>query len=176
VYYEIADAKRLIAGLAAAVRGDRGRGAGFLHGVGRARPRSSATSLDTDPPIDARARHEARLARSHVPLVPELAWTLDYIRPALEGKLSPPRFDDVPEWRAIDVQRAAPISRSRRRRGRVRPHSIHDWRHTHAVALLRWGYSEQIAADHEGHKNTTLVRERYGRFKPTKHDYAKHSA
>ena len=42
-----------------------------------------------------------------------------------------------------------------------------------AVALLRFGYSEQIVADHEGHKNTTLVRERYGRFKPTKHDYAK---
>jgi hypothetical protein len=31
----------------------------------------------------------------------------------------------------------------------------------------------RLAADHEGHKNTGQVRTRYGRFKSTKHDYAK---
>ncbi len=52
-------------------------------------------------------------------------------------------------------------------------HTLHDWRHTHAVQLLRDGYSEQIAASHLGHKNTDMVRTKYGVFIPGKEDYAR---
>jgi integrase len=128
-------------------------------------------------PVLAHVRGTKRAWRDrHVPLVPELAWTLEHIRPALADKLPNARaFDATPEWRAIDEQRAAADALELRAIGEEEfgQHSIHDWRHTHTVALLRWGYSEQIAADHLGHKNTTLVRERYGRFKPTAYDYAK---
>jgi integrase len=134
--------------------------------------------LKADPPM-AHVRGTKRAWRDRwVPLINEFLWLLPYLRSALAGKLPTAKaFDDIPEWRAIDMQRAAaetatpPIVAVGA--DVFGPHSIHDWRHTHAVALIRWGYSEQIVADHEGHKNTTLVRERYGRFKPTKHDYAK---
>jgi integrase len=143
-----------------------------------ARARVSDFDLKASPPL-THVRGTKRSWRDrHVPLVPELAWALDFIRPALVDKLPNVfAFDGIPEWRAIDVQRAAAtaadptiVAVGEDEHGQ---HSIHDWRHTHAVALLRWGYSEQIVADHEGHKNTTLVRERYGRFKPTAYDYAK---
>ena len=117
-------------------------------------------------PVLAHVRGTKRAWRDrHVPLVPEQAWTLEHIRPALADKLPNARaFGGPPEWRAIDEQRAAADTLELRAIGEEEfgQHSIHDWRHTHTVALLRWSYSEQIAADHLGHKNTTLARERYG--------------
>ncbi|HEV8217855.1 MAG TPA: hypothetical protein VGP95_18515 [Gemmatimonadaceae bacterium] len=111
-----------------------------------------------------------------VPLVPTWSWALEYIRPALAGKLPGALIiDAMPEWRAIREQRAAASHLSIAAIGEDEfgPHSLHDWRHTHTVALLRAGYDEQIAADHLGHKDTGLVRKVYGRFKATAFDYAK---
>ncbi len=180
VYYEIDDARRLIGGLAQPYAAIAALALGFCAEWGAIdRGLVGDLSLATDP-VTARVRGTKRAWRDRtVPLVPELAWTLDFIRPALEGKLpAAPIIDGVPEWRAIRIQRQTAASLKIVAVGEAEfgPHSLHDWRHTHAVALLRWGYAEQIVAEHEGHKNTTLVRERYGRFKPTRHDYAKERA
>jgi integrase len=179
VYYEVADAKRLIERLPQPYAAIAAAAFGFCMEWGAiARATVGDFDLKPDPPL-ARVRGTKRSWRDrHVPLVKELAWIVPYLAPALARKAkSAFVFDEVPEWRAIDVQRAE----ARAAKPRIRAigekefgeHSLHDWRHTHAVALLRFGYDEQIVANHEGHKNTTLVRERYGRFKPTRHDYAK---
>lgn len=177
VYYELEDAKKLIAGLEQPYAGIAAFALGFC---------AEWTAIDslqvgdlslTTNPVTAHVRGTKRSWRDrYVPLVPELAWTLAYIKPQLIGKFQTALvFDAVPEWRAIDVQRAAAVSLKITAVGEedFGPHSIHDWRQTHAVAVLRAGYDEQIAARHLGHKNTTLVRENYGRFIPTVHDYAK---
>jgi hypothetical protein len=177
VYYEIPDAERLIRGMPQPYAAIAAAALGFCM---EWTALDSAIVADFDLKNDPPATHVRGTKKSWrdrtVPLVPELRWTLDYIKPALAGKLSTARaFDETPEWRAIDVQRAAALDLKITAVGQdvFGAHSLHDWRHTHAVALLRWGYSEQIAADHLGHKNTTLVRTNYGRFKTTKHDYAK---
>lgn len=177
VYYELDDAKRLIEGLEQPYAAIAALALGFCAEWGAIeRAIVSDIALDANP-IVAHVRGTKRAWRDRFnPLVPELAWTLDHIRPALERKTPTAAIiDGVPEWRAIDVIRATARRLKIAAVGEADfgEHSIHDWRHTHAVAVLRAGYIEQIAADHLGHKNTTLVRERYGRFKPTKHDYAK---
>jgi integrase len=177
VYYELDDAKQLIAALEQPYAAIAALAVGFCAEWGAiVRGRVLDLAIESDP-IVFHVRGTKRAWRDRfVPLVPELAWTLDYVRPAIEGKLpTAPIIDDVPEWRAIDVQRAAAAELKLVAIGEedFGPHSIHDWRQTHAVAVLRAGYIEQIAADHLGHKDTSLVRRNYGRFKPTKHDYAK---
>lgn len=52
--------------------------------------------------------------------------------------------------------------------------TLHDWRHTYAVQALRDGYSIQVVAHQLGHKDTTLVQNRYGRFVPDEADYRRH--
>lgn len=178
VYYEIPDAKRLIGRLAQPHAAIAAAALGFCMEWG-ALDRAIVSDFDLkSDPITAHVRGSKRSWRDRVvPLVPELAWIVPYLKPALSGKMPTVKaFDDVPEWRAIDRQRAAAnekpkvVAVGEEDYGQ---HSIHDWRHTHAVALLRWGYSEQIAADHLGHKDTSMVRKVYGRFKATKLDYAK---
>ncbi len=177
VYYEIADARRLIEGLAQPYAAIAALGLAFAAEWGAIeRGLVGDVSLEADP-VTARVRGSKRAWRDRVvPLVQELAWTLEFIRPALKDKTKAAHLlENVPEWRAIDVQRetARELEIHAVGEDEFGEHSLHDWRHTHAVALLRFGYSEQIVADHLGHENTTQVRERYGRFKPTKHDYAK---
>lgn len=177
VYYELDDAKRLIDALEQPYAAIAALALGFCAEWGAiTRAIVADVALETDPVV-THVRGTKRAWRDRfVPLIPELAWTLDYIRPALEGKTPAAAIiDDVPEWRAIDVQRetAARLTIAAVGEDEFGQHSIHDWRHTHAVAVLRSGYIEQIAADHLGHKDTSLVRTTYGRFKPTKHDYAK---
>lgn len=177
VYYEIPDAKRLIGALPQPFAAIAALALGFCAEWG-AIERTLVTdlSLDTDPVV-CHVRGSKRSWRDrYVPLVPELAWTLEYIRPFVKGKMPTASLLSVPpEWRVIDVQRATANELDIHAVGEAEfgEHSIHDWRHTHIVALLRWGYVEQIPADHAGHKNTNLVRTVYGRFKPTAHDYAK---
>lgn len=177
VYYEIDDARRLIAAMPQPYAAMSALAVGFcMEWTALDQAIVSDLALDATP-IVARVRGTKRSTRARfVPLVPELRWTLDYIRPALEEKLpTAPILDGITEWRAIDVQRAAAKALKITAVGEddFGPHSIHDWRQTHGVALLRWGYSEQIVADHEGHIDTTMVRRKYGRFRPSTHDYAK---
>lgn len=177
VYYEIDDAKKLIVGLAQPYAAIAAAALGFcMEWVAIDTLLVGDVVLTTDP-VTARVRGTKRSWRDRVvPLVPELAWILDSLKPALAGKLpSALVFDAVPEWRALDVQRATATALGLTAIGEddFGQHSLHDWRQTHAVALLRWGYNEQIAADHLGHKDTSLVRTNYGKHRPTKHDYAK---
>lgn len=134
-------------------------------------------TLKTDPVV-AHVRGTKRHWRDRfVPLVPELAWTLEYLRPLMKDRLPGQRvFDPLPA--EISIRKAIQRTAVRLKITAVGedvygPHTTHDWRRTHGVALTRWGYHEQIIADHEGHKNTTLVRENYGKFRSTRHDYAK---
>ncbi len=177
VYYEIDDAKRLIKALAQPYAGIAAFALAFCAEWAAIDQLRIGDIALTDDPVIAHVRGKKRSWRDrYVPLVPELAWALKYLKPLLVGKFQGALvFDGVPEWRAIDEQRAAAAMLKLVAIGEEHfgPHSIHDWRQTHAVALLRWGYNEQIAADHLGHKNTMLVRQNYGRFKPTKYDYAK---
>lgn len=53
--------------------------------------------------------------------------------------------------------------------------TLHDWRHTYAVQALRDGYSLQVVAHQLGHRDTTLVQSRYGRFIPDESDYRRHA-
>lgn len=53
--------------------------------------------------------------------------------------------------------------------------TLHDWRHTYAVLSLRDGYSLQVVAHQLGHKDTTLVQTRYGKFTPKEIDYVRHA-
>lgn len=114
--------------------------------------------------------------RRWVPLVPENRWVLPYIKKAVDGKLPGQRvFAGLREWVMLDAQRkrANELKIVANGEDQFGQHSIHDWRHTHIVQLLRDGYDEQIAAAHAGHKNTDLIRKVYGVFKPDVHDYAR---
>lgn len=179
VYYEIADAKRLIRGLEFPYSAIAASALAFcMEWTALEAWVAGDVTFKTDPVV-SHVRGTKRAWRDrYVPLVEEFDWTLEYIRPAFEGKLPGIPIFDVPEWRVIRVIRA-----TAKRLGIVAagedvygPHSIHDWRRTHGVALSRWGYHEQVIADHEGHKNVSLVRTNYARFRSTKLDYARKAA
>jgi integrase len=179
VYYEIDDAKRILKALEQPYAAIAAYALAFAAEWGAIeRAVVGDLTLETDPVVGHIRGTKRSWRDRYVPLVPELAFALAYIKPQLVGKFQGALvLDAVPEWRAIDVIRAAASTLKIKAIGEdvFGPHSIHDWRHTHAVALLRWGYNEQIVADHLGHKNTTLVRNNYGRFKPTAYDYARAS-
>ncbi len=180
VYYEIPDAKRLLSSIEhETVAGMSAAALGFCAEISAVQAAFvSDFDLEADPPV-MHVRGTKRGWRDRfVPLVDELRFVIPYIKKAIDGKMAGAKaFDDISEWIALDTQRrAADLAKPKIvavGEAEYGQHSFHDWRHTHAVALLRWGYSEQIAADHLGHKGTSLVRDNYGRFKSTKHDYAK---
>lgn len=180
VYYDdIADAKRLIAALPPLNAGLAAMALGFCMEWGALEEaRAGDVDVKADP-ITCHVRGTKTGTRDRVvPLVPELAWVMKYIRPLLKGKLPGAKlFEGVHNWDALDIQRAAAARLEIAAVGEEEfgAHNLHDWRQDHTVALLRWNYSEQIAADHLGHGNTNLVRKKYGRFKTTRFDYAKAS-
>lgn len=49
--------------------------------------------------------------------------------------------------------------------------TLHDQRHTHAVNMLQEGYKPQVVAHQLGHRDTTLVWKRYGRYVVDDRDY-----
>jgi integrase len=179
VYYEIDDAKKLIAKLPPVNAALAAMALGFCMEWGAlTEARVGDVSVKSDPIVTHVRGTKTEWRDRDVPLVPELAWVMKYIRPLLKGKLPGVKlFEGLHNWDALDVQRAVAAELKITAVGEddFGQHSIHDWRQTHTVALLRWKYSEQIAADHLGHGNTTLVRENYGRFITTRFDYAKTS-
>ena len=93
-------------------------------------------------------------------------WAIPYIAPALGGKLPDALvFADVREWWALREHKAAA-----ERKG-LPPSTLHDWRHTHAVLMLRDGYKPTVVAHQLGHRDTSLVWKRYGRFIVDERDY-----
>lgn len=179
VYYEAADAKRLIAGMG---QPHAAASAFALAFAAEWSAIAAAQVADVDlasDPVRARVRGTKRRSRDRVvPLVPELAWTLDYLRPALVGKMPTALvFDGLTEKRLLVAQRRTAresrppvVAVGEAEQG---AHSLHDWRRTHAVILCRAGYSDRIAARHLGHKDVTMIQRVYGLFEPTALDYAK---
>lgn len=109
-----------------------------------------------------------------VPLVPCFEWLLPYLKAAVAGKLPGAKvFPGMAEHALIDSQR-----RTAKALGIVAvneatatsPHSLHDWRHTHTVAIEREGYPDYIAQRHLGHTSTDMVRRVYGKGKKVHRD------
>jgi integrase len=94
------------------------------------------------------------------------AWAIPYIRPALAGKFdNQVVFEGLTEYAALASHKAAV-------RALGLPEStLHDWRHTHAVLMLRSGYKPTVVAHQLGHRDTSLVWKRYGRFVVDSRDY-----
>lgn len=93
-------------------------------------------------------------------------WAIPSIKPVLTGKLPAARvFEGITEWKALAVHKATVKVLG------LKPSTLHDWRHTHAVLMLRSGYKPTTVAAQLGHSTTALVWQRYGRFTVDARDY-----
>lgn len=97
-------------------------------------------------------------------------WTIPSITVALRDKLPHAlAFEGVTEWKALAEHKAACKAVG------AAPSTLHDWRHTHAVLLLRAGYKPTTVAHQLGHATTALVWSRYGRYMVDARDYQRES-
>lgn len=92
-------------------------------------------------------------------------WTASHIKPALAGKFDNQPVFTVNVWRTLDAHRAAVKALG------LPSSTLHDWRHTHAVLMLRAGHKPAVVAHQLGHRDTNLVWTRYGRFAVDERDY-----
>jgi integrase len=164
VHYEREDAQRLIAALPQPFQAIEALmvGAGLeWQAVERLRVRDVDVKATTAFANGGKTRWRQRLCR-----IVE-AWTVGAIRPALTGKLPDALvFEGVREWTALAAHKAAVKALE------LSPSTLHDWRHTHAVLMLRAGYKPTVVAHQLGHRDTSLVWKRYGRFVVDDRDYA----
>lgn len=180
VYYEIEDARRLLAAMPQPFAAISAFALGFgaeweaVEGARGSDLIQTGAGKTATASILVRGTKRAWRERT-VPLVKELRWVLPYLTEAFQAAGSGPVFAGVNKSKALREQRkvATALKIVAANEARFTQHDLHDWRHTHAVALLRWRYSEQIVAAHLGHKNTDLVRTRYGVFLPKPSDYKK---
>jgi integrase len=94
------------------------------------------------------------------------AWCVEYVRSAVAGKLPDALvFDGLTEKAALLEHKAACKA------AKLPESTNHDWRHTHAVLMLRSGYKPTVVAHQLGHRDTSLVWKRYGRFVVDDRDY-----
>jgi integrase len=99
-------------------------------------------------------------------IVAENTWCVPYIRPALAGRIGNALlFPAITERATLDAHHEAVAALG------LNESTLHDWRHTHAVQLLRDGYTAQVAAHQLGHRDSYQVLTRYGRFIPSELDY-----
>lgn len=180
VYYEIPDARRLIAGLPQPFAAISAFALGFaaeVEAIESARGTDlKITGKGKTLQVSCLVRGTKRPWRTRtVPLVKELRWVVPCLRDAFDAAGKGVVFPDFKKWTALREQRKVATALEVHAEGESRftQHDLHDWRHTHAVALLRWRYSEQVVASHLAHKNTDLVRTRYGVFIPKSADYQK---
>jgi integrase len=163
VYYEREQAKALIEALAQPYAAIDALmcGAGLeWQAVERLRVRDVNLAETTVQAHGGKTRWRNRLCR-----IVE-AWCVDYIRPALAAKLPDALvFDGVKEWWALRAHQAAAEAKG------LPKSTLHDWRHTHAVLMLRAGYKPTVVAHQLGHRDTSLVWKRYGRFSVDSRDY-----
>lgn len=176
VYYERREAKKLVGALEEPFSGIAAFACGFC-----AEWVAIATLQAGD--LDLTRGHERAYVRGTkgpkrlrwVPLVEENRWVVPYLKRAVAGKLPDALvFAGISETRALRAQkktaRLLKITAAGEDVGGQ--HTLHDWRHTHTVQLLRDGYGEQIAAAHLGDA-VDMVSKVYGQFKPGKEDYAR---
>lgn len=163
VYYERDQAKTLIEALAQPYAAIDALmcSAGLEWGaIERLRVRDVDLDARTVQAHGGKTRWRNRLCRIVEP------WCIEYIRPALGGKLPDARvFEDVREWWALREHKAVAALKG------LPPSTLHDWRHTHAVLMLRDGYKPTVVAHQLGHRDTSLVWKRYGRFLVDSRDY-----
>ena len=93
-------------------------------------------------------------------------WTVPIIREWIRDRLPDARvFEGVNEWTALKEHKTAAKLKG------LPDSTLHDWRHTHAVLMLRDGYKPTVVAHQLGHRDTSLVWKRYGRFLVDSRDY-----
>lgn len=162
VWYAEADAQRLIGSLPLPWRTREA----FMAGCGM-------DWSDCERLVAADVNVEAREVRCHGSKTPHRnrviriteAWTLPYIRHALKGLMPHAPVCRGTPAAALRTHKAACA------RLDLEITTLHDWRHHYAVTLLRRGEKPQIVAHQEGHGNTKLVLDRYGKFIPNHGDY-----
>lgn len=93
------------------------------------------------------------------------AWTLPYIRAALEGLEPSETVFHIGRTGAIRAHHRAVKALG------LKHSTLHDWRHTYAVNALRRGEKATVVAHQLGHSNAYLVWTRYGKFVPNASDY-----
>ena len=85
-------------------------------------------------------------------------WIAEHVATVLPGA---PLFDGVTHTALLHAHHAAVTAL------KLPPSKPHDHRHHYAVALRRRGVSDLVIARQLGHRDTTLVQKRYGRYLPT---------
>lgn len=103
-------------------------------------------------------------------IVPEFAWCIPPIRDVLKNAHPDALiFARVcrDDHRLLDAIGAAAKAAGLRRL------TLHDQRHTHAVGMLRAGYTAQVVAHQLGESNANLVHKVYGRYAVDERDYGK---
>lgn len=177
IYYEQADAKTLIAALPQPYRGLEAYAYGFAAEWSAI---AGATVKDFDalgdePPQAFVPGTKTPDRRRWVPLVPELRWLIPHIKGAIANKLPDAPAFPVSEKDALAMHYATAKAKNVVAVGErtYGAHTLHDWRHTHAVHVLQWKYDEMVAAKHLGHADVTLVRRVYGKWIPRPAEYAR---
>jgi integrase len=92
---------------------------------------------------------------------------LDAVRMAIDGKLpNALLFPTLADNHVVldEIRRAATAAQ-------LKALTLHDQRHTHAVNGLRSGYKPTAIAHNLGHRDTTLVWQRYGRYVVDERDF-----
>ena len=163
VYYEREQAQAIIARLAPlnAAAESLMVGAGFeWQAVERVRVRDIDLTATTAFAHGGKTQWRKRLCR-----IVE-SWCLPYVRAALAGKHPDALvFDGLTEKAALMAHKDACVA------AKLPESTNHDWRHTHAVLMLRDGYKPTVVAHQLGHRDTSLVWKRYGRFVVDSRDY-----
>jgi integrase len=177
VYYERPEAQRLIFGLHDPVAGVAAFMAGFCMewGAIAALLARDVSLVVGDERVYVRGTKTKNRLRT-VPLVEENRWLLPVLERAVAHKAPNALvFAGLEKWVALKQQRkvAKDLTVVAVGETETRKHSLHDWRHTHTVQLLRDGYDEAVAAWHLGHADTRLLRTCYGAFIVTQADYTR---
>lgn len=156
LYYSDADALRLLRALPVAQRG--------LEAVmwacaweWSACAHATVADFDLDKGMAfARGTKNASRQRMTVITMPE---AVPMIEQALALKLPAARV-----WAALENTRTLKVHQGVCRELGLPVTTLHDWRHSFAVRELRKGRSLQFVSQMLGHKNTSLVQTRYGRY------------
>ncbi len=166
VFYAMVDAKRLVLALPAEWRGREA----LMAGTGAD---WSDTERLTVRDIDLTAR-TVRLHGSKTPWRNRLVritqpWVIPILKAAIADKLpDAPAFHGI-EPRALAAHKAAATACN------LEKTTLHQWRHTYAVAELRAGEKATVVAYQLGHRDASLVWKRYGRYVPEAIDYRSNS-
>lgn len=160
VFYDVADAKRIIAALPARYQGREA----LMVGTGADWSDTANLRAADIEGRTVRLRGHKTEWRNRTVRITE-AWTLPYVRAALKGVAADELvFDGRHEAALLAHHKAVALLG-------LPDSTLHDWRHTYAVTALRRGETPQVVAHQLGHANAYLVLTRYGKHVPKESDY-----